>query len=82
MRITRHVREEIEITVQFKGGLKSGSYDSYEELFEAARREGHNVKECVDFDAISQYGYIHPDDEPVDALVGSNGSIIISPRDY
>lgn len=79
IRITRHVREEIEITVNFMGSTKPGSYDSYEELFEAARRMGHHVKECVSFDAISQYGYIHPDDEPADATV--NGNEITVKRD-
>jgi hypothetical protein len=78
MRIARHVREEIEITVHFRSGIKPGSYDSYEELFEAARRAGHTVKECINFDAISQYGYVHPDDEPADATVSSDG-IDVSP---
>lgn len=81
VRITRHVREEIEITVHFLGGAKPGSYDSYEELFESARRAGHTVRECVDFDAISQYGYIHPDDEPADATVSKSDGIIICPPD-
>jgi hypothetical protein len=81
VRITRLVREEVEITVHFMGGEKMGSYESSEDLFSAARQAGHPVKVQESFDTLSQYGYSHPADKPADMTVSSDGILVIDTRD-
>lgn len=78
IRITRLVREEVEITVHFmKSGEKMGSYEGNEDLFDAARQAGHPVKVQESFDVLSQYGYSHPADKPADMTVSADGILCI-----
>lgn len=79
IRLTRVVREEVELTVHYLSGIKVYSFDNNEDLFRVARESGKQLNVCESFEVLSQFGYQHPEGVPADITVTSDG-IIASDR--
>jgi len=68
IRLTRHVREEVEVVVDFRNN-EHQNRSLWEKLFNSAREAGKKVISHDTYDVSNQYGYVHPLSEDIDFRV-------------
>lgn len=74
IRITRVVREEMEIVVEFLDS-KNQDYAMYEQIFTSARGSGKKILSSETYDIANQYGYVHPLNQEIDIKV-QHGEVV------
>jgi hypothetical protein len=68
IRLTRHVREKVEVVVEFKNDMQQDTA-LWESLFNRALEKGKKISSHDTYNVSNQYGYVHPPNEKVDFRV-------------